>query len=178
MLPKFNIIAFIFLFSALALLGLASKTQAQTMAQAKEKSASGLPLPRFVSIGGHEVNLRTGPGLQYPIDWVYRLKGLPLEIIAEHKTWRKVRDWDGAQGWVHQNMLSGKRTFIVMDGPHTIFKQADMASKQIARAETGVVGELRSCEAGSNWCSVRADGFDGWMKREHFWGIMNGDKLN
>ena len=186
MLPRLSAISFVFLFFAFAVLGTASKTHAQIMAQttaqttskAKEKSASGLPLPRFVSIGGIEVNLRTGPGLQYPIDWVYRLKGLPLEIIAEHKTWRKVRDWEGAQGWVHQNMLSGKRTFIVMDGPHTIFKEADMASKQVARAETGVVGQLLVCEAGSGWCMVKADGFDGWMKRKHFWGIMNGESLN
>ena len=170
-LSKLKLTAFVVLFSALIML-------AGSHAEAKEKSASGLALPRFVSVGGIEVNLRAGPGLQYPIEWVYRLKGLPLQIIAEHKTWRKVRDWEGAQGWVHQNMLSGKRRFIVTDGPQAIFKQADSASGQIARAETGVVGKLLSCKAGSDWCAVSADGFDGWMKREHFWGIMTDEAVN
>ena len=173
---KLKFMPFVILFFALTMTG--ATTGAIPKAQAQGKSASGLPLPRFVSMGGHEVNLRTGPGLQYPIDWVYRLKGLPLEIIAEHKTWRKVRDWEGSQGWVHQNMLSGKRVFIVVDGPHTIFKQADAGSLQIARAETGVVGELKSCNANSQWCAIRADGFDGWMKREHLWGVMDGESVD
>ncbi|MDH5188563.1 MAG: SH3 domain-containing protein [Rhodospirillaceae bacterium] len=158
-------------------------TRAQTpqqdgASQPQAKSASGLPLPRFVSISGHEVNLRTGPGLQYPIEWVYRLKGLPLEIIAEYKTWRKVRDWEGAQGWVHQTMLNGKRAFIITNGPHPIYKNPENASKLIARAETGVVGELLNCEEKSQWCRVKADGFEGWLKRESFWGVMNEESVN
>lgn len=168
--PSTNLLTFLFcVFVISAGLG---------QAQAAEKSASGLALPRFVSIGGFEVNLRAGPGLQYPIEWVYRLKGLPLQIIAEYKTWRKVTDWEGSQGWVHQNMLSGKRTFIVAGGPHTLFKQSDVNSVKVARAESGVVGELRMCEAKSDWCKVRADGFDGWLKREHFWGVMPGEDVN
>lgn len=141
------------------------------------KSASGLALPRFVSISGHEVNLRAGPGLQYPIDWVYRLKGLPLEVIAEYKTWRKVQDWDGTQGWVHQNMLAGKRTFIVIDGPHPIATKPSDNQTIVASAAAGVVGELISCEAKSEWCRVKADGFEGWLKREHFWGIADGETV-
>ena len=152
--------------------------QQQDQIKADAKGASGLPLPRFVSIAGHEVNLRTGPGLQYPIDWVYRLKGLPLEIIAEYKTWRKVRDWEGAQGWVHQTMLSGKRAIIITNGPNPIHKNPDGASGVVARAETGVVGELIKCEARSPWCQVSTDGFAGWLRREHFWGIMDGESVN
>ncbi|MDH5489022.1 MAG: SH3 domain-containing protein [Rhodospirillaceae bacterium] len=152
--------------------------QQQDQIKADAKGASGLPLPRFVSIAGHEVNLRTGPGLQYPIDWVYRLKGLPLEIIAEYKTWRKVRDWEGAQGWVHQTMLSGKRAIIITNGPNPIHKNPDGASGVVARAETGVVGELIKCESKSPWCQVSTDGFAGWLKREHFWGIMDGESVN
>ena len=156
----------------------ANSQKQQISAPTDGKGASGLPLPRFVSIAGHEVNLRTGPGLQYPIDWVYHLKGLPLEIIAEYKTWRKVRDWEGAQGWVHQTMLSGKRTVIITNGPHPIHKSPDGASPTVARAETGVVGELLKCEEKSTWCRVNADGFAGWLKREHFWGIMDGESVN
>ena len=73
--------------------------QAQNLLQ-----GSGLPLPRFVSMRTAEINLRTGPGVQYPIEWVYRRQHLPVEIIAEFRTWRKIRDWQGAQGWVHQGI--------------------------------------------------------------------------
>ena len=62
---------------------------------------SGLPLPRFVSLRADQVNLRTGPGVQYPVEWVYQRKDLPVEIIAEYRTWRKIRDWQSTQGWVH-----------------------------------------------------------------------------
>ena len=74
---------------------------------------SGLPLPRFVSLRADQVNLRTGPGVQYPVEWVYQRKDLPVEIITEYRTWRKIRDWQSTQGWVHQSMLSGKRSIIV-----------------------------------------------------------------
>ena len=69
-----------------------------------------LPLPRFVSLRANQVRLRTGPGVQYPIEWVYQRQYLPVEIIAEYRTWRKIRDWQSTQGWVHQSMLSGNRT--------------------------------------------------------------------
>ena len=94
------------------LFGLLLGTANDVSAQARN---SGLPLPRFVSLRADEVNMRTGPGVQYPVEWVYKRQGLPAEIIAEFGTWRKVRDWQGTQGWIHQSMLSGKRNFIIME---------------------------------------------------------------
>lgn len=143
------------------------------VALAQQRSASGLALPRFVSVRGVEVNMRTGPGMQYPIEWVYRLQGLPLEVVAEHKTWRKVRDWDGSQGWVHQSMLAGKRAFMVTGGPVSIHVQAATDSVEVARAETGVVGQLKACPERSDWCEVSVDGFDGWLQRTDFWGVLD-----
>ena len=81
---------------------------------------TGLPLPRYVSLRAGEVNLRTGPGVQYPVDWVYLRQNLPMEIIAEYGTWRKVRDWQGTQGWVHQSMVSGLRTLIITGNTRTV----------------------------------------------------------
>src|SRR5471030_3132986 len=74
---------------------------------------SGLPLPRFASLKSDEVNVRTGPGPRYPVDWVFKRKMMPVEIVAEYENFRKIRDWQGAGGWVHQSLLSGKRGFIV-----------------------------------------------------------------
>ena len=131
---------------------------------------SGLPLPRFVSIRADEVNLRIGPGIQYPVDWVYLRKSLPVEIVAEFQTWRKIRDWQGTQGWVHQSMLSGHRGIIVTGKLRTLRKKANVKGAVVARAEPGVVGKLLKCAAGSGWCRVEIDGFKGWLRRVEFWG--------
>lgn len=156
---------------------LAVQLSGADVARAQNPSASGLALPRFVSIRGIEVNMRTGPGMQYPVEWVSRLAGLPLEIVAEHKTWRKVRDWEGARGWVHQSMLASKRAFIITEGPVSIRAQPAPESAEIARADSGVVGELRACPEQSGWCRVVADGFEGWLQRTDFWGVLDGETI-
>ena len=79
---------------------------------AEGTTVSGLPVPRFVSIKPSRVNLRSGPGTQYPTTWVYKREGLPLEIIQEYEGWRQVRDSDDTKGWVLSNFLSGRRTAL------------------------------------------------------------------
>lgn len=138
-------------------------------------SGSGLPLPRFVSLRAGEVNLRTGPGVQYPVEWVYRKSGLPLEVIAEYKTWRKVRDWEGAQGWVHQTMLSANRTFIVNGATRTVLSKNESGARAVVRVQPGVTGQLNACPSGSEYCRVQVDGFEGWLPRSDFWGVLKGE---
>jgi len=132
---------------------------------------SGLPLPRFVSLRAEKARLRTGPGIQYPEEWVYLRKDLPLEVIAEHHTWRKVRDWEGTQGWMHQSLISGRRTIIVMGALRTLRQKPDIASGPAARAEAGVVGLLEACPEASIWCRVEVDGIKGWLRKVEFWGV-------
>jgi len=84
------------------------------IAAAQQRGKSGLPLPRFVSLKSDPVNIRTGPGRKYPRAWVYRRAGLPVEIIQEHENWRRVRDADGANGWIPRALLSSRRTVLVM----------------------------------------------------------------
>ncbi len=132
---------------------------------------TGLPLPRFVSLRGSEANLRAGPGVQYPVEWVYSRQELPVEIVAEYYTWRKVRDWQGSQGWVHQSVLSSARTIIVSGGLRTLRRQPDAKSAPIARLEANVVGKLRECPDGSSWCKIEVDGFAGWLRKVEFWGV-------
>jgi SH3-like domain-containing protein len=138
-------------------------------------AGSGLPLPRFVSLRAGEVNLRTGPGVQYPVEWIYRKSGLPLEIVAEYKTWRKVRDWEGAQGWVHQTMLNAKRSFIVTGASRTLTVQADLNARPVARVQAGVVGSLVACPPASDFCRVEVEGYEGWLPRTDFWGVIKGE---
>jgi SH3-like domain-containing protein len=134
--------------------------------------SSGLPLPRFVSLRAGEVNLRTGPGVQYPVDWVYQRQHLPVEIIAEYGTWRKIRDWQGTQGWVHQSMVAPKRTFIATGEVRTIRRKSDPNSEAVARIEPGVIGRLLACPELNGWCRVEVGGHEGWLRRVEFWGVQ------
>ena len=136
---------------------------------------SGLPLPRFVSLRAGEANLRAGPGVQYPVEWVYYRAELPVEVIAEYYTWRKVRDWQGSQGWVHQSILSSNRTLIVTGGLRTLRRKVDTQSPAVARVEANVVGRLLECPDGLTWCEVEIDGFKGWLRRVEFWGVYPGE---
>ena len=88
--------------SLLTLFLIFSLTTLKAMAQ------TGLPMPRFVSLKSEKVNLRHGPGKRYPINWILVYKHMPVEIIAEFKDWRKVREWQGSVGWIKKTQLSKK----------------------------------------------------------------------
>ncbi|MGY2931450.1 SH3-like domain-containing protein [Bradyrhizobium sp. GM6.1] len=77
------------------------------------QTASGLPVPRYVSLKSDHVNVRAGPTKDNDVAWVYTRSGLPVEITAEFENWRRVRDSEGAEGWVYHSLLSGRRTAVV-----------------------------------------------------------------
>jgi SH3-like domain-containing protein len=137
---------------------------------------SGLPIPRFASLRSDEVNVRTGPGTRYPVDWVFKRKGMPVEIVAEYEVWRKIRDWQGASGWVHQSLLAGKRTFIVPNKPVSLHRTPAPSAEVVAKLEPEVTGEIRSCQG--DWCRVSAQGVTGWLSRSDFWGVYRAEPIN
>lgn len=130
---------------------------------------TGLPIPRFVTLRAKEVNVRAGPGVRYPIDWVYQRPNLPVEVIAEFDAWRKIRDSDGTEGWVHQAMLSGRRSVLVVGGERMLRRNPETGAPLVARLESGVIGWLESCRR--EWCEVDVGGLDGWIQRGHIWGV-------
>ncbi len=138
--------------------------------------SSGLPIPRFVSLRSDKVFMRVGPGKQYPIKWVYERKWLPVEVILEFDTWRKIRDQAGEEGWVHQSMLSGRRTALVIAGePLNVFSNTSEKSRKRAVFEPGVVGFLETCK--EDWCWLQSGGYSGWAKRNLLWGIYESENL-
>lgn len=153
----------------LAVLGAAAAAAAQ---------GGSLPLPRFVSLRSDQVNMRAGPGIRYPVDWVYLRRSLPVEVIAEFETWRKIRDPDGAEGWVHQSMLTGRRTIMVHSRRVPLRRTADENATPAAWIEPGVIGKLIQCPEGSAFCRVEVDGFQGWLKRDEFWGVYRKETVD
>lgn len=139
---------------------------------------SGLALPRFVSLGAKEVNMRTGPGSQYPIKWLYRRPGYPVMVEAEFDIWRKVRDREGETGWIHGSLLSGRRMVVITaparDPVRTLYEAPHPASVPVLKAEDGVQGELRKCRGG--WCEIKIDGKKGWLPADQLWGVLDAEK--
>src|SRR5712691_6912817 len=141
---------------------LASLLFGAPLAAAAENEASQ-KVPRFVSLRSDQVNLRVGPGENYPIEWVLTRKDMPVEIIRQFENWRMIRDWQGTEGWVHERMVSGKRGVIVRGGIRTLHGQPDVASPAVARAEPGVIARLLGCRP--EWCRVEAANSTGWVQR-------------
>lgn len=157
--------------AAMSLLLVATVAAAQgEEAPAGQTGPSGLPLPRFVSLDADEANLRSGPGRQYPVLWLYLRSGIPLEITAEFDTWRRVRDMSGAEGWMHASLLSGRRRAIVLERMAEFLDRPAAGSRTLARAEPGVVFDLLRCRP--DWCEARIAGRKAWVRRDAFWGTL------
>lgn len=146
--------------------------------------ASGLPLPRYVSLKSDRVNMRRGPGTEYPTAWVYRRAGLPLEVIEEFETWRKVRDSEGTTGWIIQNLLSGRRTALVLPWevkpdtprPQIALRRSDSErSPPVAIIEAGVIADIQSCDGA--WCLVAVDRFEGYVEQKKLWGVYEREQV-
>ena len=137
---------------------------------AAEKGAvTNLPLPRFVSLKASKANARRGPSLSHRIDWVYKRKQMPLEIYAEYENWRRVRDIEGAGGWVHYSLLSGVRTVILTVNMQPLTKGPDENSNIVARFEKDVIAEIEKCYL--DWCQLTSGGYKGWVPKTSLWGV-------
>jgi SH3-like domain-containing protein len=141
-------------------------------ARAQDEEAAGdvtgLKLPRFVSLNADRINMRVGPGMRYPIDWVYVRRGMPIEIIAEYELWRKVRDVDGTEGWVLKHMVSSKRAAIVTVAVATLRRGPEDTAAPVLYAKKGVQGALEECER--DWCRLEVAGAKGWLRKSSLWG--------
>ena len=146
---------------------------------------SGQPMPRFVSLKSDRVNMRTGPGTEYPMQWVYRRAGLPVEVVREYEAWRQVRDAEGATGWVLASLLSGRRTALVepwLVKPETaVVPQVALktdgreGSADVAQVEAGVIANVRTCDG--RWCFVAIGDFRGYVQQNKLWGVYKGETV-
>lgn len=123
---------------------------------------------QFVSLKSSKINMRVGPGDEFPISWVFLRAGLPMMLIAEFQQWRKVKYLDNTEGWMHKNMISGRNTAVVIKDKALLYKK-DSESCPIARIEKNVI--VRVLEKRNNWIKVDINKVKGWIPRENLWGI-------
>jgi SH3-like domain-containing protein len=140
---------------------------------------SGLPLPRFVSLKAGKVNVRVGPGEGYAIAWTFTRTALPVEVIQEFDTWRRVRDSDGSVGWVLQSLLSAKRTAVVAPWaagePKPLHASPTATGPVTAYLEAGIQADIAACHA--NWCKLSGRSFTGWIEQTQLWGVYPGEEI-
>ena len=142
--------------------------------------ASGLPIPRFVSLKPDKVNVRGGPTRHHEVTWQYTRSGLPVEITAESDNWRRIRDWEGSEGWVYHSLLSGRRTALVtskvVEDLIAVHSDAAPDSRVVAQLQAGVIGSVKRCNG--KWCQVNGGGFSGWVAQERLWGVYPNEKVD
>lgn len=139
------------------------------LAEVQRGKVTNLPIPRYVSMKSDEGNVRRGPSLSHRIDWVFKHRNMPLEVIGEHGHWRRVQDRDGQGGWVHYSLLSGVRHVIVESDLTPVLVKPNRDAPVNAYAEAGVVARLHACDL--DWCRISADGKRGWVQKKVLWGV-------
>ncbi|MCI0598408.1 MAG: hypothetical protein L0Y50_02795 [Beijerinckiaceae bacterium] len=142
-------------------------------------SASGLPIPRYVSLKSDRVNLRGGPSKEHRTIWIFQRAGLPVEVTAEFEIWRRVRDSEGAEGWVLHSLLSGRRTAVVTPwkkGVESIvYRNPSLDSAPAAKLQPNVIASVKTCDGA--WCRVSGYGFDGFIEQSNLWGVYPNEKI-
>jgi SH3-like domain-containing protein len=148
-----------------ASIGFAPGVQAQTLGP-----ETGDPLPRFETLRFDTVRMRRGPGREYPIAWVFKREGLPVEVFREYEDWRQVRDPFGDIGWIKRTQLSRARYGLVVAEENTPLRnRTEGEAKVVALAAPGVVLRLDECRL--HWCHGRAKGYSGWVRKEALFGV-------
>jgi len=116
------------------------------------------------------VNLRQGPGKDYPIKLFYKKKFLPVLIQDSSDNFRKIRDHENNSGWIHISQLSKKKAAIVIDDDLILFNNSTIYSNPIAILKKGRLVKIKKCK--DAWCRINTGEFKGWVKKESLWGLL------
>ena len=123
---------------------------------------------KFLSLKNDEVNLRQGPSFEYPIKFLYKKKHLPVEILDESGTWRKIRDFQNNSGWIHISQLSKKKSALNIEKNSLLYKKPTIYSKPMARLDSGRLVLVKKCNL--EWCKITSGKYSGWIKKKYLWG--------
>ena len=122
----------------------------------------------YMSLKNKKVNVRYGPGLDYPIKFVFNKKNYPVEIIDQKENFRKILDFKKNSGWIHRSQLKKSSSFITLDTV-ILFSDSTKFSRPIAKIESGRL--LNKKKFNLNWCRVETGEYKGWVLKENLWGI-------
>ena len=122
----------------------------------------------FLSLKKNKVNVRYGPGFEYPIKYIYKKINLPIKQIDKKENFRRVIDLKNNSGWIHVSQLK-KVNSIIPKTDKILFSKPTNFSKPLAKIEMGRVLIIQKCN--NNWCKIKTGDFTGWIKTENLWGL-------
>ncbi len=124
----------------------------------------------FLTLRNDKVNLRQGPSFDYPIKLFYKKKFLPVLVQEKYENFRKIRDHENNTGWVHISQLSKKKAAIIIDDNQIVFNSPSVYSKPSVILKKGRLCKIKKCK--NNWCKVKVENFEGWIKKNSLWGLL------
>ena len=122
---------------------------------------------KFLSLKKNKTNVRYGPGIDYPIKYIYRKVNLPIKQIDRKENWRRVVFLDNNSGWIHWSQLKPSNS-IITTKEKILFKKPSNFSEPFAKLEQGRLLVIKKCEV--KWCNITTDKYSGWIKIKNIWG--------
>ena len=123
----------------------------------------------FLMLKNEKVNVRYGPGFDYPVKYIYKKIQLPLKIIDKKENFRRIIDHKNNNGWIHVSQLRKAKSFIALK-EKIIFKKPSKFSKPIAQIKKGRLLLVKKCEI--QWCKIQTGEFIGWVDVKNIWGSL------
>ncbi len=121
----------------------------------------------FLLLKNSKVNVRYGPGFDYPIKYFYKKKNLPVKIIDKFWEWKKIIDLKKNSGWIHDTQLKKGRSIILLKD-QTLFSRPSKYSRPILKIEKGRLLLVKKCK--KKWCKIKTKNYKGWIEKNNVWG--------
>ena len=125
---------------------------------------------KFLSLKKNKVNVRYGPGFDFPIKYVYKKINLPIRQIDKKENFRRIIDLKNNSGWIHVSQLKPANSLIATQDK-VLFSKPSIFSKPLANIKEGRLLVVQKCE--ENWCKIETESFKGWVNKENVWGFIN-----
>tara|TARA_Y100000741_G_C18216481_1_gene543979 strand:+ start:566 stop:1021 length:456 start_codon:yes stop_codon:yes gene_type:complete len=125
---------------------------------------------KFLSLKKNKVNVRYGPGFDFPVKYIYKKINLPIKQIDQKENFRRIIDYKKNSGWIHISQLKKVNSVITIEDK-MLFKKPTIFSKPIANIKKGRLLIIKKCE--KNWCKIKSESFKGWVNKKNLWGTIN-----
>ena len=125
---------------------------------------------KFLSLKNEKVNVKYGPGFDFPVKFIYFKKFLPVKVIDSKENFRRIIDYKKNGGWIHISQLKKVNSIIVLEDK-IVFKKNSKFSEPIFKIKKGRLVLIKKCL--DDWCKIKTDKYDGWLKNNNVWGFKN-----
>ena len=124
----------------------------------------------YLVLKNNKVNVRYGPGFDYPVKYVYKKKNLPVKVIDKKENFRKIVDFKKNSGWIHSSQLKKGKSFILLK-EEILYSKPTKYSNPLVKISKGKLLQSKKCQ--KKWCKIKTDNYSGWIETNYIWGSIN-----